>query len=220
MTDFVSKKSKAVVLISGGGSNLQAFIDQINDGELDLDIKLVISNVAHAYGLTRANLAGINTECIDHKAFKSRLDFDQSLIASIDRVEPDIVILAGFMRILTPEFVNHFANKLVNIHPSLLPKFTGTNTHQRAIDAKEQWHGASIHFVIPELDAGPVILQGRLPIGEEDTAESLQSRIHKIEHRLYPMAVKWFCQGRLSIKNGQVLLDGETSDSQLQTFDV
>ena len=124
------------------------------------------------------------------------------------------------MRILTPEFVNHFANKLVNIHPSLLPKFTGTNTHQRAIDAKEQWHGASIHFVIPELDAGPVILQGRLPIGEEDTAESLQSRIHKIEHRLYPMAVKWFCQGRLSIENGQVLLDGETSDSQLQTFDV
>ena len=220
MTDFVSKKSKAVVLISGGGSNLQAFIDQINDGELDLDIKLVISNVAQAYGLTRANLAGINTECIDHKAFKSRLGFDQSLIASIDRVEPDIVILAGFMRILTPEFVNHFANKLVNIHPSLLPKFTGTNTHQRAIDAKEQWHGASIHFVIPELDAGPVILQGRLPIGEEDTAESLQSRIHKIEHRLYPMAVKWFCQGRLSIENGQVLLDGETSDSQLQTFDV
>ena len=220
MTDFVSKKSKAVVLISGGGSNLQAFIDQINDGELDLDIKLVISNVAQAYGLTRANLAGINTECIDHKAFKSRLDFDQSLIASIDRVEPDIVILAGFMRILTPEFVNHFANKLVNIHPSLLPKFTGTNTHQRAIDAKEQWHGASIHFVIPELDAGPVILQGRLPIGEEDTAESLQSRIHKIEHRLYPTAVKWFCQGRLSIENGQVLLDGETSDSQLQTFDV
>ena len=220
MTDFVSKKSKAVVLISGGGSNLQAFIDQINDGELDLDIKLVISNVAQAYGLTRANLAGINTKCIDHKAFKSRLDFDQSLIASIDRVEPDIVILAGFMRILTPEFVNHFANKLVNIHPSLLPKFTGTNTHQRAIDAKEQWHGASIHFVIPELDAGPVILQGRLPIGEEDTAESLQSRIHKIEHRLYPMAVKWFCQGRLSIENGQVLLDGETSDSQLQTFDV
>ena len=180
MTDFVSKKSKAVVLISGGGSNLQAFIDQINDGELDLDIKLVISNVAQAYGLTRATLAGIDTECIDHKAFKSRLDFDQSLIASIDRVEPDIVILAGFMRILTPEFVNHFANKLVNIHPSLLPKFTGTNTHQRAIDAKEQWHGASIHFVIPELDAGPVILQGRLPIGEEDTAESLQSRIHKI----------------------------------------
>ena len=220
MTDFVSKKSKAVVLISGGGSNLQAFIDQVNEGQLDLDIKLVISNVAQAYGLTRANLAGIDTECIDHKAFKSRLGFDQSLIASIDRVEPDIIILAGFMRILTPEFVNHFANKLVNIHPSLLPKFTGTNTHQRAIDAKEQWHGASIHFVIPELDAGPVILQGRLPIGEEDTAESLQSRIHKIEHRLYPMAVKWFCQGRLSIENGQVLLDGETSDSQLQTFNV
>ena len=121
MTDFVSKKSKAVVLISGGGSNLQAFIDQINDGELDLDIKLVISNVAQAYGLTRANLAGINTECIDHKAFKSRLDFDQSLIASIDRVEPDIVILAGFMRILTPEFVNHFANKPVSYTHLTLP---------------------------------------------------------------------------------------------------
>ncbi len=212
--------NKAVVLISGGGSNLQAFIDQTSTGELDLDIRLVISNVASAYGLERAEQANIDHDCINHKDFSSRLEFDKAMMERIDRVSPDIVILAGFMRILTPEFVNHYAGKLVNIHPSLLPKFTGVNTHQRAIEAKEKWHGASIHYVIPELDAGPVILQGRIKINENDTPDSLQQRIHVIEHQLYPRAVQWFCQGRLSTQNGQVLLDGELSPDQLQTFDV
>ncbi len=216
----MTKNCTAVVLISGGGSNLQAFIDQVSAGKLDLDIALVISNVANAYGLTRAEEAGIEHDCINHKDFDSRLAFDQALMARIDQARPDIVILAGFMRILTPEFVNHYANRLVNIHPSLLPKFTGVNTHQRAIDAGEAWHGASIHFVIPELDAGPVILQGRLPINADDNADSLQQRIHKIEHQLYPQAVKWFSEGRLSIDHGKVLLDGETSETQLQTFDL
>ena len=215
-----ASRRKAVVLISGGGSNLQAFIDHIDAGELDLDIALVVSNVTTAFGLTRAESAGIPNVCISHKDYSSRLEFDTALMSTIDQSEPDIVILAGFMRILTKEVVDHYKNRLVNIHPSLLPKFTGLNTHQRALDAEEEWHGASIHFVIPELDAGPVILQGRLPITSEDDAESLQNRVHKIEHQLYPLAVKWFCQDRLTINNGKVLLDGEISERQLQTFNL
>ena len=213
-------KKNAVILISGSGSNLQAFIDQVSANELDLNISLVISNKADAFGLKRASNAGIATDCINHRDYASRLEFDQALMARIDQATPDIVILAGFMRILTPEFVNHYANRLVNIHPSLLPKYPGVDTHQRAIDAGDQWHGASIHFVVPEVDAGPIILQGQLAIGSGDTPESLQQRIHKIEHKLYPLAVKWFTQGRLSLSNGKILLDGENSPKQLQTFDV
>ena len=211
---------KAVVLISGSGSNLQAFIDQIVSGDLSLEIALVISNKADAYGLERAALAGIDTRTVSHRDFSSRLEFDQALIAEIDSVEPDIVILAGFMRILTSEFVDHYADRLVNIHPSLLPKYPGTNTHQRALDAGDEWHGVSIHFVVPEVDAGPIILQGRLPVTTEDTPASLQQRIHKIEHQLYPLAVDWFVNERLTTENGNVLLDGEISDLQLQTFEV
>ncbi len=216
----MSKLTRAVVLISGGGSNLQAFIDQIQGGELPITISLVVSNNANAYGLERAANAGINTKTIDHQDYESRLSFDRTLMREIDAAEPDIVILAGFMRILTEEFVNHYRNRLVNIHPSLLPKFPGTNTHQRALDADDQWHGASIHFVVPEVDAGPIILQGRLRINPNDTCTSLQQRIHKIEHVLYPLAVKWFAENRLSIQIDKVLLDGETSTEQLQTFDV
>ena len=138
---------RAVVLISGSGSNLQAFIDNVSNGQLPLDICLVISNKESAYGLERALEAGINTACIKHGDYNSRLEFDQALIEQIDRVEPDIIILAGFMRILTQEFVQHYQNRLVNIHPSLLPKYPGTNTHERVLEAGDQWHGASIHFV-------------------------------------------------------------------------
>jgi len=210
----------AVVLISGSGSNLQAFIDQIETGDLQTNISLVISNIEDAYGLRRAQQAGIETSCINHREFASRLEFDQALMAAIDGVKPDLVILAGFMRILTPEFVNHYENRLINIHPSLLPKYPGTNTHQRALDAQDKWHGASIHFVVPEVDAGPIILQGRLKIKPNDSPESLQQRIHKIEHQLYPMAVKWIASKRLSIISGEVLLDGETSPDQLQSFEL
>lgn len=212
--------TRAVVLISGSGSNLQAFIDQIDTGDLPIQLSLVISNKADAYGLERAKSAGIATAVVDHKRYASRLAFDQALIAAIDEVRPDIIILAGFMRILTPDFVNQYTNKLVNIHPSLLPKYPGTNTHQRALDAGDEWHGASIHFVVPEVDAGPIILQGRLPIMPNESAESLQQRIHKIEHQLYPQAIKWFAEQRLSFDAGKVLLDGETAAEQLQTFDL
>jgi len=213
------QKKRAVILISGSGSNLQAFIDQVSNGLLDIDISLVVSNNADAFGLERATNAGIENDCISHKDFSSRLAFDQALIERIDQAQPDIVILAGFMRILTEQFVNHYHGRLINIHPSLLPKYPGVNTHQRAIDANDQWHGASIHFVVPEVDAGPVILQGRLAIKDDDTAQSLQQRIHKIEHKLYPLAVQWFANNRLLLKNGQILLDGETAKEQLQTFD-
>lgn len=214
------EKCNAVVLISGGGSNLQAFIDQISTGDLPLNIKLVISNNDDVYGLERAKTAGIRAACIDHREFESRSHFDRALMIEIDKAKPDVVILAGFMRILTPEFVNHYENKLLNIHPSLLPKYPGNNTHQRALDAEDDWHGISVHYVVAEVDAGPVILQGRIPIKNDDTPDTLQQRIHKIEHILYPQAVKWFAQDRLNILNGKVLLDDETSDQQLQSFDL
>ena len=209
---------KAVVLISGGGSNLQAIIDQIALNKWLVSIKLVVSNVADAFGLERAKRAAINTACVDHRGFSTRLAFDQALIDQIDRAEPDLIILAGFMRILTPEFVNHYRDRLINIHPSLLPKHPGTNTHQRAIDAQDQWHGASIHFVVAEVDAGPIILQGRLVMLANEGAEQLQARVLKIEHHLYPLAVKWFAEQRLTIADGQVLLDGKKSEQQIQTF--
>lgn len=212
--------TKAVVLISGSGSNLQAFIDQVKQGELEIEISIVISNEPDALGLQRAAQVNITTKCICHRDFSSRLEFDRELMQEIDKHSPDVIILAGFMRILTAEFVDHYSNRLINIHPSLLPKYPGTNTHQRALEAKETWHGASIHYVVPEVDAGPIILQGRLAIRENDTAESLQQRIHNIEHQIYPLAVKWIADKRLTIEDDQVLLDGEDSPSKLQTFDL
>ena len=216
----MNRIANAVVLISGSGSNLQAFIDQVATGALPIDIKLVISNNPDAYGLHRANEAGIEACCIDHRDYESRSGFDQALLDRIDLVEPKIVILAGFMRILTEEFVDHFEHRLINIHPALLPKFPGTNTHQRALAAGEKWHGASVHYVVPEVDAGPVILRGRLAIHEDDTPQSLQQRLLKIEHIIYPLAVKWLAERRLQVKQGQVLLDGEISDQQLQSYEL
>jgi len=216
----MSELTRAVVLISGSGSNLQAFIDRIASGDLPIEISLVVSNQPEAYGLERASKAGIATAIVNHRNYDSRLSFDNALIKAIDDAQPDLIILAGFMRILTPEFVNHYSARLLNIHPSLLPKYPGTNTHQRALDAGDQWHGASIHFVVPEVDAGPIVLQGRLRINANDTHDSLQQRIHKIEHQLYPQAIKWFAERRLNIVEKKVLLDGENSAEQLQTFEV
>ncbi|MFT4629264.1 MAG: phosphoribosylglycinamide formyltransferase-1 [Arenicella sp.] len=210
----------AVVLVSGSGSNLQAIIDQISSGDLPVRIGLVISNNADAYALQRAKSANIDATHIDHRAFASRLEFDRALIDKIDSLKPDLLILAGFMRILTTEFVEHYHNRLINIHPSLLPKYPGTDTHQRALEANDEWHGVSIHFVVPEVDAGPIIAQGRFQIKADDTPESLQQRVHLIEHKLYPLAMKWYAQGRLRIVAGKVLLDGENASDQLQSFDL
>ncbi|ETX09847.1 phosphoribosylglycinamide formyltransferase [Marinomonas ushuaiensis DSM 15871] len=199
-----------VVLISGSGSNLQALIDQSLQGELDINICAVISNKADAYGLERAKLAGIATHALNHKSFGSREEFDSELQKTIDQYQPKLVVLAGFMRILTETFTKHFEGRMLNIHPSLLPKYKGLNTHQRAIDANDTKHGVSVHFVSSELDAGAIILQASTSIEKEETAETLAVKVHALEYIIYPLAVKWFREDRLTLHNGHVILDGET----------
>ena len=209
-----TKRKKLVILISGSGSNLQAFIDQCASGVLNAEIACVISNKADAYGLTRASNAGIATQVIDHKAYANREAFDMALASTIDQYAPDLIILAGFMRILTPGFVEHFLGRLINIHPSLLPKYTGLHTHQRALDAGESHGGATVHFVTAELDGGPAIIQASVAIDEGDTAETLAKKVLAKEHIIYPMAVSWFLQKRVHLENNNVILDGKSLSSQ------
>jgi phosphoribosylglycinamide formyltransferase-1 len=201
--------TKIVVLISGGGTNLQAIIDACTHDEFSGEVVAVISNKADAFGLTRAENANITNLSLSHKDFISREAYDQALIAKIDTFNADLIVLAGFMRILTPEFVQHFQGKLLNIHPSLLPKYQGLNTHQRAIDAGDNVHGVSVHFVTEELDGGPVILQAKVPVFPEDNSDDLSARVHEQEHRLYPLVVKWFTEDRLSMQGDNALLDGK-----------
>lgn len=198
---------RIVVLISGNGTNLQALIDACNDVRFSGEIVAVLSNKADVYGLTRAAQANIANEVISHKNFATRELYDQSLVEKIDGYQPDLVVLSGFMRILTAEFVQHYQGRLVNIHPSLLPKYQGLNTHKRAIEAGDNEHGASVHFVTEELDGGPVILQAKVPIFEGDSIDELAQRVHEQEHRIYPLVVKWFCQKRLQMINGNAVLD-------------
>ncbi|MCY4427572.1 MAG: phosphoribosylglycinamide formyltransferase [Halieaceae bacterium] len=197
------------VLISGGGSNLQAFIDAIARGELDANISLVLSNRAEAYGLQRARQANIDTRCIDHRAYDNRENFDRAMLDALRAYPLDLVLLAGFMRILSPLFVRAYLGRLMNIHPSLLPKYPGLHTHQRALEAADREAGASVHFVTEELDGGPVIVQARTPILETDNADTLAARVLEQEHRIYPLAVRWFCEGRLRLEGGSALLDGK-----------
>ncbi|MGE8297269.1 MAG: phosphoribosylglycinamide formyltransferase [Pseudomonas sp.] len=198
-----------VVLISGSGSNLQALIDSIAHDGNPARIAAVISNRADAYGLQRAKQAGIATELLDHKQFDGREAFDAALIRAIDAHQPDLVVLAGFMRILTPGFVQHYAGRLLNIHPSLLPRHKGLHTHQRALEAGDGEHGCSVHFVTEELDGGPLVVQAVLPVMADDTAESLASRVHQQEHQIYPLAVRWFAEGRLRLAAQGAMLDGQ-----------
>ena len=200
--------SRIVVLISGSGTNLQALIDACKTSGFPGEVVAVISNKPDAYGLVRAQENKIATHTISHKDYDSRDDYDLALIKQIDRFEPDLVVLAGFMRILTANFVQHFSGKLLNIHPSLLPKYQGLNTHQRAIDANDKEHGVSVHFVTEELDGGPVILQAKVPIFDGDTSDDLASRVHEQEHRIYPLVVKWFCKGRVVMSDDKAVLDG------------
>lgn len=190
--------ARLVILISGRGSNMKSIVEAVNNGELNAEVSAVISNRPDAAGLAFAEQQGIATQTLDHKQFDSREAFDSKLAETIDSYQPDYVILAGFMRILTAEFVEHYANRLINIHPSLLPKFKGLDTHQRAIDAGETEHGASVHFVTAELDDGPVILQARVPVLEDDTAESLAHRVLEQEHQLYPAAINKLVNSSLS----------------------
>ncbi len=199
--------TKLCVLISGNGSNLQAIIDNISAEKLDAEICGVISNRPNAYGLTRAQEAGIKAISLDHMQHDSRESYDKALQAEIESLNPDYIVLAGFMRILTPEFVNTFSGKLVNIHPSLLPKYKGLNTHQQAIDNGDEEHGVSVHFVTTELDGGPVIIQSRVPVFEDDTAVDLADRVQEQERRIYPLVLSWFSAGRLKMVNNKAILD-------------
>ncbi|HZJ94812.1 MAG TPA: phosphoribosylglycinamide formyltransferase [Thiopseudomonas sp.] len=203
-----SDTCKIVVLISGSGSNLQAIMDDLADHP-SARICAVISNRADAYGLVRAEQAGIAQQVLSHKDFVDRLTFDTALMQIIDQHQPDLVVLAGFMRILSPEFTRHYARRLLNIHPSLLPKYKGLNTHQRALDAGDLEHGCSVHFVTEELDGGPVVIQASLPVYTNDTAEQLALRVHALEHQIYPLAVRWFAEGRLRLSAQGALLDGQ-----------
>ena len=197
-----------VVLISGSGSNLQSIID--NSSEIDLNISCVISSNSDAYGLKRAEKAGIPIAIIDHKLFDSRLTADKEIMKVIDDSKAEVIILAGYMRILSSEFIDKYIGKILNIHPSLLPKFKGLNTHQRAIDAAEKIHGVSIHFVTEDLDAGPVIAQSIVEIDFTDNAKSLASKVLNKEHILYPKIIHWYTQGRIKlIDNNSVQLDGQ-----------
>jgi phosphoribosylglycinamide formyltransferase-1 len=201
-------KTRLVILISGRGSNLQAILDGARNGELLVDIRAVISNRAGAYGLERARQAGVEALTLDHKAFSNRDEFEAALRETIDGYGADLVILAGFMRVLSADFVEHYQGRILNIHPSLLPKFRGLKTHERALEAGEREHGASVHFVTPELDSGPVIIQARVPVFPGDDPETLAARVLEQEHRIYPKAIRWFAEGRVRMDNDNVMFDG------------
>lgn len=208
-------RPSAAVLISGGGTNLQAFIDATQSGQLDLNLAVVLSNKPAAAGLDRARKAGISVACVEHKDYPVREEFDAALVTALDQYAPDLIILAGFMRILTPVFIDHYAGRILNIHPSLLPKYPGLDTHQRAIDAGDKWHGSTVHFVTAELDGGPRIIQGRVPILADDTAATLAARVLQVEHQIYPQAAALFAAGRLESRAGHAWLDGQRLDEPL-----
>ncbi|MBO1255557.1 phosphoribosylglycinamide formyltransferase [Alteromonas sp. 5E99-2] len=198
-----------VVLVSGNGSNLQAIIDAVEAKTIAGKITKVISNRPNAFGLTRAENHGINGVCLDHKEYADRTAYDAELLACINPKDTDLVVLAGFMRILSPEFVAAFEGKMLNIHPSLLPKYKGLNTHQRALDNKDSSHGPTVHFVTAELDDGPVVLQSEIPILENESADELAQRVQVEERMIYPKVVKWFCEGRLKMEGNKAILDNQ-----------
>lgn len=202
------KPCRVVVLISGNGSNLQALLDGANSSSAGYQVVATISNKAQVFGLERAQRAGIDRAVIDHRQYPSREAFDQVLADTIQGYKPDLVILAGFMRILSAGFVHRFRGKLINIHPSLLPKYPGLNTHQRALDAGDTEAGCSVHYVTEELDGGPTIVHARVPIEAGDDAALLAARVLVAEHSIYPLAANWFSQGRTTLSDRGALLDG------------
>lgn len=200
---------KFVVLISGNGSNLQAMIEAQQSDKISGQICGVISNKATAYGLERAKQAKIPTFIFSRKEYESNLAMDLAIAEQIEKLGAELIVLAGYMKILTPEFTQRFEGKILNIHPSLLPKYPGLNTYQRAIEAGETEHGMTIHFVNEEVDGGAVVLQAKVPIYPEDTVEDITARVVEQEHRYYPTVVNWFCSGRLKLENGNACLDGK-----------
>lgn len=208
-----------LVLISGNGSNLQAIIDHIESGQLAATICGVISDHNDAHGLKRAQQHHIKTETVICHPNETRQQYDQRLIETIDTFRADWIILAGFMRIFSARLVNRYLGRMVNIHPSLLPAYKGLNTHQRVLDAGERYHGASVHFVTPELDDGPVIMQGTLAIRPQENIAQLKQRVHRIEHRIYPEVLKLLCTNHLHYADNTVYLDGKALFSPLTEDD-
>ena len=201
--------ARLAVLISGRGSNLQAFIDACASGSLAAQISIVISNNPDAPGLQRAAQAGLVSRCINHRDYATREEFDRELVRELQAHAVDLVVLAGFMRILTPVLIEPFLGRLLNIHPSLLPLYPGLHTHQRALDHGDAEAGATVHFVTPQLDGGPPVLQGRVPVLADDTAHTLAARVATVEHKIYPLAVRWHLQGRLALTEHGATLDGK-----------
>lgn len=201
-------KARVVVLISGSGSNLQALIDA-SRADYPAHLVAVISNRPGVKGLERAAEAGIPAHVLDHKNFSERDSFDAALRALIDQFEPDFVVLAGFMRILTPDFVQHYLGRMLNIHPSLLPKYPGLHTHRRALAAGDTDHGVTVHYVTPELDGGPAIIQAQVDVKPSDTELDLAQRVLHQEHIIYPLAVRWCAEKRVTLNNGKAVLDGQ-----------
>jgi phosphoribosylglycinamide formyltransferase-1 len=209
MTHFQNAAKRIVVLISGSGSNLQALIDATELGGINGEIVAVISNKPDVYGLTRAENAKIPALTVDHRKFDGREPFETELSKTIDEFKPDLIVLAGFMRILNSEFVQPYEGKMLNIHPSLLPKYKGLHTHRRALENGDKEHGVSVHFVTSELDGGPVIAQRTVKVEDRDTEQSLQQKVQQQEHQLYPEVVAKFCNGRLKYQDGKAYLDDQ-----------
>lgn len=207
------KRLPIVVLASGRGSNLQSLIDHGRRGALPIEIRAVVSDNSAAEALARARAAGIETAVVERRAFRDRDDFDAALMRAIDRHAPGLVALAGFMRILGPTFIAHYAGRLLNIHPSLLPAFPGLDTHARVLAAGAREHGASVHFVTDEVDGGPVVVQAKVPVLAGDTPQTLAERVLAEEHRILPLAIGWFAQGRLAFRDGAAWLDGRRLDT-------
>lgn len=208
------KQAGIVILISGRGSNMQAILEATRTGVIPAEVRAVISSRPEAAGLKIAQAANIPTQVVSHRDYQTREAFDEALAHFIDRHEPQLVVLAGFMRILTANFIRRYQGLLINIHPSLLPRFPGLHTHERVIEAGHLQHGATVHFVTTDVDAGPIIAQAAVPVMPNDTSESLAARVLEQEHRIYPLAIRWFIEGRLTIRAGRVLLDGATRPEQ------
>ena len=197
------------VLVSGSGSNLQSIIDHIEDGTLDAEIRVVLSNNAEAYALERCKKHGILAAVVDHRQFSSREEFDRRVIEILKRSGVDLVVMAGFMRILSPEFFRAFPQKILNIHPALLPAFPGIHVQQKAVEYGVKFSGCTVHFADEGVDTGPIIIQAVVPVLEDDTAEDLAARILKEEHRIYPQAIQYYAEGRIEIEGHKVRIRSE-----------
>ena len=206
------------VLVSGSGTNLQAIIDEIAAKRLDAKIEVVLSNKADAYGLVRAKNHGIATEVLDHKQFPSREAYDQAVVDLLRARDVELVVLAGFMRLLSPVFVKAYSNRIMNIHPALLPSFPGLHVQKKAVDHGVRFSGCTVHFVNEECDEGPIIIQAVVPVFPDDTDEVLAARILKQEHRIYPRAIQLYAEGKLRVEGRRVLVDGLAKDDNRVLF--